>query len=244
MHDEPQARPASSLSRSSARARLAWCAAVAVTALATAMGAEALGRSSRVQFTSPPEFEGRRWATVSGAADAVRVWAALGVHGRKLVVLSGRWGRTDLRTVGRALADGGEGLDADTALLAAARLGIAREVHVAMPPAAFQRRFLESVSAKGAEAGEGWISHPYQGFRRRFSLLGELAPLDEPVLVLVEPSFFDASAPGQLREWLARRATVDLGIVALDDPAATDAQRELARSFAEALRALGAEPSG
>jgi hypothetical protein len=57
------------------------------------------------------------------------------------------------------------------------------------------------------------------------------------VLVLVEPSFFDAGGL-DLPAWLAERGIVPSQVVvALDDPASTDAQRSAARALADRVAA-------
>lgn len=229
-------------------ARLAWAAGIVLLAAAAAASSEAVGRSARRGFDPPPEFGGKRWAVVPDAAEAVRAWMAAGVHGRPLVVLTGRWGRPaspaqPALVVARPQSgDSPDLLDADSALFAAARLGVAREMHVAMPPAALALRLAEARGAKDARVGDGWASHPYHGYPRRFSSPAALRAPPDPALVLVEPSFLEAAGPAAIDAWLRDRGVIiDLGIVALDDPAASDAQRERARALAEALGAVAVE---
>jgi len=203
---------------------------------------------SRTTFTPPPDFGGARWAAVRDAAEAVRVWADADLHGRKVLLLTGRWAQIGSINVDVADAAGAgakaplELLDADTAVLAAARSGVARELLVVMPPEAFRRRLEEVRGAKELRVGEGAFTLPYHGYARRFSTPAALAPDGEPVLALVEPSFFDAGAPDALATWLASRGVrVELGLVALSDPTASAAQRERAAAFAEATRAVSVE---
>jgi len=219
------------------KVRLAWAAGIVLFASAAIAGAEATGQAARRAFDPPPEFGGKRWAFVPDAAEAVRAW-----------MLTGRWGRpgsTSQPAVVVARSQSGDApdlLDADSALFAAARLGIAREMLVAMPPAALAQRLDEARGAKDARVGDGWASQPYHGYPRRFSSPAALRAPSDPALVLVEPSFLEAAGPAPIDAWLRDRGVeVDLGIVALDDPAATDAQRERARALADALGAVAVE---
>ena len=231
------------------KVRLAWAAGIVLFASAAIAGAEAAGREARRAFDPPPEFGGKRWAFVPDAAEAVRAWMAAGVHGRPLVVLTGRWGRPGTPGTQPAVVvarsqsgDSPDLLDADSALFAAARLGVAREMLVAMPPAALAQRLDEARGAKDARVGDGWASHPYHGYPRRFSSPAALRAPSDPALVLIEPSFLEAAGPAPIDAWLRDRGVeVDLGIVALDDPTATDAQRERARALAEAMGAVAVE---
>jgi hypothetical protein len=229
------------------RPRLAWMCAIAVLTAATAGYAEVRGREARTSFSPPAEFRGARWATVGDAGEAVRVWGEAGLRGRKVLLLTGRWARVkDLgRDVIEAAAAGQapfDLIDADTAVLVAARSGIARDLQVVLPPAAYAQRLDEVRGAKEIRQGEGWLSLPFHGFERRFAVPAALAPPGEAVLALVEPSFFSDGAPQAPDQWLRERGVeVELGLVALSDPAATDAQRARAAAFAQGARAVAVE---
>jgi len=159
-----------------------------------------------------------RWATIAPGLAAPRDFAA-------------RLARADPA----ALARDGVG-EADTGQLFAALDGTARELVTVMPPAALERRLDETRGARGLGVSGGVVSHPYEGYSRRL-LRCDLPPDrlgldDEPVLVLVEPSYLAAGCPEPGR-WLAeRRLTSDLALVALHDPAADERQRQAARALA------------
>lgn len=224
--------------------RLAVAGGLAAFALASAAAVEAIGVASRREFVAPPEMRGGRWAIVSDAGEAVRVWLAAGVHGRKLVVLTGRWGQPAKPTYAGKGAGGGPAhpqeeasmIDAESALFAAARTGVAREIFAVMPPAAFERRRAEIGGGKETAAGPGWLRQPFHGYPRTFARPDALPRIDEPALLLVEPSFFAPGTPPSLGAWLARRGIAfDLALVAADDPSADDPQREAAQVFAESV---------
>jgi len=244
--------PLRAMTDSRPRARRTWTAAlVAVFAVAVAWTGAA-GPGARATFEPPPDFNGRRWAVVRDAAEAFRAWSAAGVHGRRLVVFSGRWATVTPDTLpgagtqpvpaGAQVDETGlptDLVDRDTALLAAARSGIAREVIAVMPPAAYAARREVASRDKAARLGEGWHDHPYHGFPRRFALATALPPIDEPALVLIEPSWF--GTPGALdpRAVLRRAGSkADLGLLALEDPVASEAQVLAAQGYAEELQAL------
>lgn len=244
---QPRARDTGAPSTPSQRSRLFWTAAIGLLATAAAGAAELRGRSARTHFAPPPGFGPGRWGAVAHAGDAVQVLGAAGIHGRKLLLLTGRWARIRSMNLDVAESAASPGapldlLDADTAVLAAARSGIARELLVAMPPSAFRRRLDEVGGAKELAAGAGWFSLPFHGYPRRFSLPEALAPEREPVVALVEPSFLDEGAPADLQDWLRRHdIDVELGLVALSDPAASATQRERAAALAAALGASSVE---
>jgi hypothetical protein len=229
------------------RPRLLWTSAIVLFTVAAAWCAEAKGHAARTTFSPPPEFGTVRWATVGDAGDAVRVWGEAGLHGRKVILLTGRWAQVksmNREAVEAAAASGSslDLLDADTAVLAAARSAIARELSVVMPPEAFQRRIDEVGGAKELSRGDGWFTLPFHGFARRFSVPGSVETPGEPVLALVEPSFFADGAPASPERWLRERGVeVELGLVALADPAATPEQRERAALFAQAAGAVSVE---
>ncbi len=232
------------------RSEWLWTGGLAALALLALGGAEARGRGARTFFAPPPEFRGGRWAMVGDAGQAFRVWRAAGLHGRAALVLTGRWSRPrSLRErppTPREMAAGpggpAEAVDADSALFAAAQLGIARRLEVVLPPAVLERRLGEVAGRKELVRERGAYRLPYEAVERRFSAPEAFAPPGEPVLVLVEPSFFQAGAPGDPAAWLASRgAAFDLGLVALEDPAADAGQREAARLFAAAQGAVFVE---
>lgn len=234
-------------SAAAVRARIAWAAALLVAAGAVALALEAAGHASRTTFVAPPEFGATRWAAVGDAGDAVRVWAEAEQRGRRLLLLTGRWAlvqsmRLDALEASTARGAAPDLVDANTAIMATARTGIARDLQVVMPPDAWQRRLDEVAAAKELVRGERAFSVPYHGFRRRFALPGALEPPGEPALVLVEPSFFAPGAPDDPAAWLrARGVEVDLGLVALADPTATPDQLERAAAFARHAGAVAVE---
>jgi hypothetical protein len=223
------------------RPRLLWTGAILVAAIFTAVGVELKAHGSRTTFSPPPDFRGARWAAVNDAGEAVRVWGEANLHGRKVVLLTGRWAQVRPEAVDPTARPSANQLDADTAVLAAARSGIARELQVVMPAAAFRARLDEVGAPKELRRGDGWFTLPFHGYPRRFSVPEEAEVPREPVLALVEPSFFAEGAP-PLESWLrARGFDVELGLVALTDPTATEAQRGKALLFAEAERAVAVE---
>ena len=220
---------------------MAWALVIGLFALGTALAAQTRGQLSRVPCAAPAELKGQPWAVVADAADAVRVFEATGAHGRKLLVLTGRWATLDQATTEtNPIAGAADHLNADNAVFSAMKMGLARELEVAMPAKALARRLAEIQAArgKGITFGEGFFVHPFHGFVRRFSLPEALVASDEPVLVLIEPSFFTAEAPGRVDRYLAARGIrVELGLVAAADPAASVDERERAASLALALEA-------
>jgi hypothetical protein len=233
-----------------ARRAPAWAAALAALAAATAVAAEVHGRSSRLAFSPPPELRGHPWAAVSDVAGAFRVWRAAGVRGRWVVVLTGRWSRPRdprevLATAEEILASSGAGgdvpefVDVENALYAAAQLGIVRRFSVAMTPAALARKEEESRAQPDFEPGArgGSFGSSFHGLVRRFSTPERLEAPPEPALVLLEPSYLEPGAEPPDRVLSSRGLSFDLALVALDDPAATEAQRAAARAFVEAVGA-------
>lgn len=217
------------------RARLGWTLAIALAFSASAASAWVAGRAGRSPAGPVPPT---RHAVVRDAGDALRHLGRSGVHGRVLVVLTGRWG-----ALVSASSEGGGNeliaLDAATpanALLAAAQQGVARALEVVMTDGAFAARDEALAGARGVTRGPGWLEHPYLGFPRRFSTWAAMRPRPDPAVVVIEPSFLEGPAGGaeDLAARLARRGVrADLLLVALDDPAATDEQRRLARALAE-----------
>lgn len=202
--------------------------------------AEAHGRASRVLYAPRDGSKARRIAAVADAREAVRLWSAVGVRGRRLVVLTGRWSRPSpgelLPPAAGASGDAAPGASsADGALYAAVRLGLVRSLDVVMPPAAFSHRLGEVRAAKGLVRADGAFGLPYHGVERRFCAPRALRAPDEPALVLVEPSWFEDGAPPDPLAWLASAGVVaDLALVALDDPAASTGERAAALGLARA----------
>jgi hypothetical protein len=231
------------------RRPLAWAAALALLAVGSVAAVEVRGRSSRLPFAPPPELRGHEWAAVSDAAGAFRVWRAAGVRGRWIVVLTGRWSRPrdprevlasarELMAVGGRDGSVSEFVDPENALYAAAQTGIGRRFSVAMTPSSLARKAEESrAQADFAPEGGDSFRFPFHGLLRRFSTPDRLEPPPEPALVLVEPSFFQPQAVAPDRLLRARGVSFDLALVALDDPAADEAQRTAARKFVETLGA-------
>lgn len=220
------------------RPRLLWAAAIAVATLAGAAGAEALGLGARSPAAAPA-LGGARWVAVADAGDAVRVWLRTHQYGRVVVLLTGRWARLSPTAYEPPPPGETEYLDAENAVFAATRDGVVRALQVGMPAPAFERR-RAAATAGGKElpGGPGWMEHDFHGLARRFSVPAALAPSEEPVLVLVEPSFFDGDggpAPDALLR--ARGIPVDLGLVALADPEASPAARARAAAFAASVGA-------
>lgn len=224
------------------RARWAWAIGPALVAATVLAALEAHGHDSRGAFAPPLELRGRRVLAVGTAADAFALWDAMAVRGRRVVVLTATWAKprkpsehppltTDDTSGGATPA-----LEAGTALYAAARLGIARRLDVVMPPAALERRRAE-LGARKEITGEGLaFSARYEALERRFSPPEAFIAPAEPVLVLVEASFFAEGAPPDPLRWLASTGVdSDLVLLALDDPGATDARRAAARAYASAL---------
>jgi hypothetical protein len=229
------------------RARLLWTGGILAAAVVAAVGVELKGYGSRTTFSPPPDFHGARWAAVNDAGEAVRVWGEAGLRGRKVLLLTGRWAQVKSMGLEPAETPAEPGaspdqLDANTAVLAAARSGIARELAVVMPPEAFRSRLEEVGTPKELRRGNGWFTLPFHGYPRRFSVPEAAVAPHEPVLALVEPSFFAEGAPAALEAWLRDKGfDVELGLVALADPAATAAQRDRAVLFAEGTRAVAVE---
>jgi hypothetical protein len=252
---DPAAPPIVPAPRADLRRRLAWAAAIAVLAAGSIVAVQARGRSARLPFDPPPELRGHPWVAVGDATSAFRVWRAAGIRGRWLVVLTGRWSRPRdprevLATAEELLATRGpdgslpEFVDAENALYAAAQVGIARRFSVAMTPPSLARRIEESRGKPDFEPESGdAFRFPFHGLARRFSTPDRLDAPTEPALVLVEPSFFAAGGDAPDRLLRDRGVSFDLALVALDDPAADDAQRAAARAFVAAMNAPFVEAS-
>lgn len=230
------------------RATWIWCGVIAALAALAAVGPEVHGRGSRQLAALPPEAQGRRWAMVGDAAAAFRVWETAGAHGRRLVVLTGRWSKPrnlrdnppsaeEMRSGKDLLASGL--VDVNDALYAATLTGIARRLDVVMPPAAYQQRRGEVSGQGDLELQDGAFRLPYESIERRFSKPDAFRAPAEPVLVLVEPSWFQEGAPESVAYWLASRGvSFDLALIALSDPTATEAERDRARKLGEATGGL------
>jgi hypothetical protein len=222
---------------------------VAALAFVSALAASELhGRSSRTYLAGAGPSD-PAVVVVADAGEALRAWRAAGVRGRDLVVLSGQWARpagirtappATLAELAAAEREEPEPVDGTAGLYLAAREGIARRLDVVLTPAALARRLEEVAGQKGvatSEDGEAYTP-PFIGVERRFSTARAFEPPAEPALVLVEPSWFDGAPPGDPLAWLrSRGVTFDLAIVALEDPAASEAARGMA---AELARRLGA----
>jgi len=236
----------------SSRQSFIWASGIAALGAAVLLSVEAHGKESRALFVPPPELAGRPWCTVDDAAAAYRVWEAARTRGRRLVVLTGRWSRPrtlqDSPPTAEEPASGARGnaagsaVDVNGAIYAATRQGIARRLDVVLPPVAYQQRRAEVSAQKDLELHDGAFLLPFEGLERRFSKPEAFRAPPEPVLLLVEPSWFQDGAPRPLPDWLeARGLSFDLALLALDDPRATDAQREEARRLGEALGAVHLE---
>ncbi|HZZ83285.1 MAG TPA: hypothetical protein VFE30_02015 [Anaeromyxobacteraceae bacterium] len=227
------------------RVRFAWSSAIVLFAALALCASAVRGRTARVLAPAMGASGEPRWTAVRDSAEAVRAWQVAGVHGRKLVVLTGRWGHPAGSWEPQDEETGATSpptlpLDAETGIFAATRLGIARDLLVFMNPEAVRQRTAEITERKGLRAGTGWVEAPYRGYERTFAIPDAATAPEEPVLLLVEPSYFTEDVPPP--EWLASRGfRFDLGLVALEDPAATPLQRELARMFAARV---GATPAG
>lgn len=224
----------------SARRRLGWSLATALVAAGALASAQVHGRSSRRPFDPPAELRSTRVAQVGSAADAFRIWRAAGVHGRRVVVLTGQWSKPrNLKTQPptpeevEAMRGGGlEIVDSRSALFAAARVGTARAFDVAMPPAAFTHRLGEVSGQKALEREDGAFRLRFDALERRFSTPRAFAAPDERVLVLVEPSWFAEGAPRDPLAWLLSRGVAwDLALLALEDPAASVEERDAALAY-------------
>ena len=227
--------------------RRRWVAAGALALLSAALLLAVLAAAKGGRRLAPPP---PRWRAVADAGEAWRAWRSAGVHGRVLLVFTGRWATVSQEhplpsTWAADLAGCRPGplparLDADTALIAAASDGTARALDVVMPPAAYARRLAAVRGDKALRVEDGSFLDPFHGFPRRILLPGAPLASGEPVLVLVEPSFLGAGVAGTVDGWLRDRGLrSDLALVALDDPAATSAQRAAARALAERLGAAG-----
>jgi hypothetical protein len=233
-------RPPAAASPSPVRQEVAWAVALAlVAALAVAGVARSAGAARRVLEAPGGEA---RWIAVPDAGDALRAWVDLGLHGRRVLVLTGRWTSLPFSSPKAAgvndpatpLLDRSF-LDADNVFLVAARLGTARALTVVLTPPAFEARREAARSGKDVELHDEWLAQRFHGYERRFTLPAALPPSAEPVLLLVEPSFFAPGTPPDPVAWLRGRGVAfDLGTVALADPAATPEQRERALALARA----------
>jgi hypothetical protein len=229
------------------RTRFAWAVLLGALALASAAAMEWTGRASRTAFERPAIAGSSRWIAVRDAGEAVRVLGEGGVHGRQLLLLTGRW--PNVRSAGfepGAAADGSpppaDLIDADTATIAAARFAIGRELHVIMAPQAYGARLHAVQAAKELVSGEGWFAVPFHGYERHFWLPDAFRAPPEPLVAIVEPSFFVDDAPADVDAWLRQRgAELEVGLVALGDPAASSEQLGRAAAFADLHGAVALE---
>jgi len=229
------------------RRPLAWAGALLLASAAVAATAEARGRGARQLFEPGADTGPARVGMVGDAAGAFRVWREAGLHGRHLLVLTGHWSKPrnlrsqpltpeELETV-RQRGDV-DLLDAQSALFAAGRLGMARRFDVVMPPEAFSQRLGQVRGQKELLRGDGSFVLPHRGLERRFSTPRAFVPPRETVLVLVEPSWFAAGASADPLGWLAGLGVRwDLALIALDDPTARGEERQAALAAGQAAGA-------
>jgi hypothetical protein len=223
---------------------------VALVALfaAAALALDRHGHAARIAFAPPEDFKGQRWAVIQDAASAVELWSAAGLRGRRLLVATGRWGKPVVADGAAAPSSPAPGGPSDRAGLVSGALfeatmrGVARELLVVMPDAAFASRVSAIRPARETTLGDGWARQPYHGIARAFYRPAALPRLDETVLLLVEPSFFAAGSPPELTAWLeARGVRFDLGLIAVQDPEATPAQEAAALELATRVGAVQVE---
>jgi len=222
------------LSPQAIRRRLLWAAGIAIATAAAFVLANWHGRESRAAFHAPPELAQRPAAGVTSAAEAFVVWQGSGLRGRRLVLLTGRFGGSGR---GQDAPGPGGGVTPGSAVYWAARLGLVRAIDVVMPPADFESQRAGDASHKVFRPEAGAYRHDLHGFWLRFSLPDALLPPTEPVLVLVEPTWFRPGAPPDPLAWLSSVGVrTDLALVALDDPAATESDRRAAAEYARGAR--------
>jgi len=245
---------------SAGAARRTWSlvALIGCAAIAVAAGAQQVGHGAR-RLAGPAVPPPLAWRAVPDAGAAFQAWRAAGVRGRRLVVFSGRWSSIPPAEVidndfpatyahlAPQAADVGAKIRPDSGLLLAAYSGIARELTTVMPPSAVAARAEATRASPGQVARPGLISSPASGFQRWIVSCDRppsgAPPSGEPVLVLVEPSYLGAGGCVEVEAWLSARGLVsDLALVALQDPAASDAQRVLADALGR--RATGPGPGG
>ncbi len=227
------------------RRPLLWAAALLALALAAGAAADRHGRGSRRFHVTGSG--GDRVAMVSDAGAAYRAWREEGIHGRHLLLLTGQWSKPrNLRLQPPGPEDAGlqrlggdlELADARSAIFTAGRTGVVRKLDVVMPPPAFSQRLGEVRGQKELERGDGTFTLAYLGMERRFGTPRAFAAPGEPVLVLVEPTWFAPGMPADPLGWLAGLGVRwDLALFALDDPSAQGEERQAALS---AARAAGA----
>ncbi len=236
----------------SAPAQLAWTGVLVALAAAAALASDLHGHAARTPFTPLEGFQGQRWAVVGDAADAVEAWSSAGLRGRRVLVATGRWGKPVTREAGPEAAPAPPD---DPAALAAARAakvsgalfeatmrGVARELLVVMPDAAWDARVEAIRAARETTLGDGWARQPFHGIPRSFHRPATVPRIDEELLLLVEPSFFAAGAPADLAAWLAARGIrFDLALIAATDPLATPAQQAAAAALAGQVGAVQLE---
>ncbi len=245
------ARAAARMTRPLVVARWISTAAVAFALAATVASSQLRGSAAR--RNGAPAAGAPHSVSVSDAADAFRMWRSAGVRGQRLLLLTGRWTSVPLQSVPSSVlrhlagtselpARGSPFLTVDTATLAIALSGIARRMDVVMPPAQFQQRLGAVRGHKDLEAGDDSFALHFNGFERRFFAFPDGPQWIEPVIVLVEPSFF-AAGDADVAGWLAARHLPASQIaVALADPVATDPQREKAKALAAGAAAAEWRP--
>jgi hypothetical protein len=229
-----------------------WGVTLFLLAAAAAFAVDWHGHASRIAFTPPEDFQGRRWAVVQDAAAAVELWNSAGLRGRRVLVATGRWGKPVVPGAPATMppepspaAPAGppdRGAQVSGALFDATMRGLARELVVVMPSAAFDARISAIGSARETTLGPGWARQPYHGIPRTFVRPSTLPVQDEAVLLLVEPSFFSEGAPPDLTAWLeARGVHFDLALIAAQDPEATPDQETAALALAGRVGAIQVE---
>jgi hypothetical protein len=231
------------------RTQALWAAALLALAAAAAFAVDQRGHASRLSFTPPQDFQGRRWAMVEDAASAVELWAQVGVRGRRVLVATGRWGKPvtpDPAPIPPGSSAAGPPQDraarVSGALFDATMRGLARDLVMVMPDAAFEARVAAIRPIPETTLGDGWARQPFHGIARAFYRPTTLPRLDEEVLLLVEPSFFASGSPPDLLAWLEDRGIrLDLGVIAARDPESTPAQEAAALELAARLAAVPVE---
>jgi hypothetical protein len=219
----------SSLSTNEVRGRLLWTVGIAMATVAALGLAEWHGRSSRVAFHPPEPLARRPVASVATAAEAFTVWRGSGVSGRRLMLLTGQFGETG------PAPDSTESkgaVNASNAVYWASRLGLVRAIDVVMPPADLERQRARDAPRKTFRPEVGGYRNDLHGFWLRFSLPGAVLVPEEPVLVLVEPSWFRLGASPDPLAWLSSVGVrTDLVLLARDGPGANDSDRRAAMEF-------------
>lgn len=225
-----------------ADARLLWAAAGVLLLAGALLASELRGRTARLLYAAPPGQP--RVFLAEDAAGAARLWAEAGIRGRRLITFTGQWTRpppAQGATLLLGTRESWDQLDARNALFLAARLGMVRRLEVVMPAALVAGRLAELRGRREVVPEPGGFRQPYEALDRRFSTAEALRVPGEPVLVLVEPSWFAQAAPLDPLAWLrARGVSWDLAVIALSDPAASGEARLAAAAYGSAAGAAAA----